>query len=102
MAMLFTHHNLREFVRMKLHFIAVALIAFAASQAALAETVVVSGTAEGASRNDAVTKAQATLESNCSKNYKGQPVAGSFKVTFEKPLSNGKHYVDATMSCNTP
>lgn len=87
---------------MKMHSAIVALAVFAASQAALAETVVVSGTAEGASRNDAVAKAQATLESNCSKTYKGTPVTGSFKVTFDKPLSNGKHYVDATMSCSTP
>lgn len=86
----------------KVHSIVLAVAALAAAPAALAETVVVTGTGEGASLSAASAKAQATLESNCSKAHKGTPVAGSFKVTFEKPLSNGKHYVDATMACDRP
>lgn len=85
----------------KVHAVALAIFAFGACQGALAAVSNVTGNGEGASSEAAAAKAKENLDASC-KSFGGKPVSGSFKVTFEKPLSNGKHYVDATMQCDIP
>lgn len=80
------------------------LLAFAlmaASQGATAEVGNLTNTGEGATKADAEAVAKSNLEEACT-SRSGKVVEGSFKVTFDKPLSNGKHYVDATMQCDIP
>ena len=74
-------------------------LALGTSQMAFAEIANVTANGEGSSKDGAVAAAQKNLEANC-KSFGGKPVAGSLKVTFEKPLSNGKFYADATMACD--
>lgn len=83
----------------KIRSIALLVLALGAGQVALAEIVNVTNRGEGANRDAAVAKAKKNLEEACTSRA-GKPVAGSMKVTFEKPLSNGTHYVDAIMSCD--
>ena len=85
----------------KMHIIALALLAFGTCQTALAAVSNVTGNGEGASPEAAAAKAKENLEANC-KSFGGTAVSDSFKVTFEKALSNGKHYVDATMEFDIP
>ena len=86
---------------MKLHHWAFALVLAAASPAAFAEVGNLTNTGEGATKADAEAQAKKNLEEACT-SRSGKVVEGSFKVTFDKPLSNGKHYVDATMQCDIP
>jgi hypothetical protein len=85
----------------KMHIVTLALFAFGTCQTALAAVSNVTGNGEGASAEAAAAKAKETLEANC-KSFGGTAVSDSFKVTFEKTLSNGKYYVDATMECDIP
>lgn len=85
----------------KIHCLAFAVLALAASPAAFAEIGNLTNTGQGATQADAEAKAKKNLQEACSSRG-GKSVEGSFKVTFEKPLSNGQHYVDATMQCDLP
>ncbi|MET4727805.1 hypothetical protein ABIE09_001609 [Lysobacter enzymogenes] len=81
--------------------LALAAFILVASAPALAEVGNLSNTGYGATKADAEAKAKKNLEEAChSRN--GKVVEGSFKVTFDKPLTNGQHYVDATMQCDIP
>ena len=78
--------------------LALAALILVASAPALAEVGNLSNTGYGATKE---AKAKKNLEEAChSRN--GKVVEGSFKVTFDKPLTNGQHYVDATMQCDIP
>ncbi len=81
--------------------LACSLLVLAASQAASAAVSNVTGNGEGDTKEAAIAKAQQNLEASCT-SFRGTAVEGSLKVTFEKPLSNGKVYVDATMQCEIP
>lgn len=72
-----------------------------ASAPALAEVGNLTNTGSGPTKADAEAKAKKNLEEAC-RSRNGKIVEGSFKVTFGKPLSNGQHYVDATMQCDIP
>ncbi|MEI2429571.1 hypothetical protein RDV84_21195 [Lysobacter yananisis] len=72
-----------------------------ASAPALAEVGNLTNTGYGPTKADAEAKAKKNLEEACT-SRNGKIVQGSFKVTFDKPLSNGQHYVDATMQCDIP
>lgn len=85
----------------KIYAVALVVVAFGTNQATLAAVSNVMGSANGATKEAAVKKAQGNLSAN-RKSFGGTPVADSFKITFEKPLSNGKFYVDATMQCDVP
>lgn len=93
--------DIRNMCVKKLYAIALIVVAFGTSQAALATVSNVTGSADAATKEAAVKKAQENLNASC-KSFGGTPVADSFKITFEKPLSNGKFYVDATMQCDVP
>lgn len=85
----------------KIRAIALAMFAVGTCHGAMAAVSNVTGNGEGASPEAAAAKAKETLEANC-KSFGGTAVSDSFKVTFEKALSNGKYYVDATMECDIP
>lgn len=85
----------------KLHCLALAAVLIGASQPALAEVGNLNNTGYGPTKADAEAKAKKNLEEAChSRN--GKVVEGTFKVTFDKPLTNGQHYVDATLQCDIP
>lgn len=77
------------------------MFTLAISPLAMAAVSNVTGKGEGATREAAVAKAKDNLNQSC-KSFGGKALPDSFKVTFEKPLSNGQHYVDATMQCDIP
>ncbi|PAU51960.1 hypothetical protein BZL41_26375 [Pseudomonas sp. PIC25] len=85
----------------KIHALALSMFALGTCELALAAVSNLTGNGEGATLEAATAKAKENLEESC-KSFKGSPVADSFKVTFDKPLSNGKHYVDATLQCDIP
>lgn len=84
-----------------MHAIALAIFAFGTCQGALAAVSNVTGKGEGSSKEAAVANAKENLDASC-KSFGGTAVSDSLKVTFEKTLSNGKYYVDATMQCDIP
>ncbi|QWP75598.1 hypothetical protein J5226_18565 [Lysobacter sp. K5869] len=85
----------------KLPCLALAAFLAIASAPALAEVGTLSNNGTGATKAAAEAKAKKNLEDAC-QSHKGQVVEGSFKVTFDKQMSNGQFYVDATMQCDIP
>lgn len=87
---------------MKLHHsAAIAALLFGTSQVCLAEVSNLTNSSTGASKADAEAKVKKVLEEAC-QSRSGKVVEGSFKVTFEKPLPTGQHYMDATLQCDLP
>lgn len=85
----------------KPHCLALAFVLALASPAAFAEIGNLNNVGYGPTKADAEAKAKKNLEEACT-SRNGKIVEGSFKVTFDKPLTNGQHYVDATMQCDIP
>lgn len=86
---------------------AIALLGFAlgASQAAFAEVVNVTNSADGANRDSGIAAVKEKLTAAC-KERGGTPDAESFEVVFEKTNPNKDvpkpYYVDAKMKCDLP
>ncbi len=80
-------------------------LGLAVSQTASAEVVNLTNSADGASRDAAVTAVKDKLNAAC-KERGGTPVADSFAIDFEKKSENPDvpkpHYVDARIKCDLP
>ncbi|WMJ69267.1 hypothetical protein [Stenotrophomonas sp. 24(2023)] len=79
------------------------LLAF--SPLALAETVNLTNSAEGASKEAGVAAVKQKLQAACTER-KGTPDAASFEIVFEKTSANPDvpkpYYVDGKMKCTLP
>jgi len=77
----------------------------AVSPLALAETVNLTNSADGANRDAGITSVKKKLSDACTER-KGTPKADSFEVVFEKTSENPNvpkpYYVDGKMQCELP
>jgi len=77
----------------------------AVSPLALAETVNLTNSADGANRDAGITAVKKKLNDACT-GRKGTPKADSFEVVFEKTSENPNvpkpYYVDGKMQCDLP
>ncbi|WP_206733759.1 hypothetical protein [Pseudoxanthomonas composti] len=75
------------------------------SPLAQAEVVNLTNSAEGATKDAAVSEARKKLQDACT-DRKGKPDPASFEVVFERTSTNPDvpkpHYVDAKLKCDLP
>lgn len=89
----------------KLHTLLIAGCLIGFSAVASAETVNLTNSADGASRDAGITAVKKKLQDACT-DRKGSPDAASFEVVFEKTSDNPNvpkpYYVDGRMKCELP
>ena len=89
----------------KLHTLMLTGGLLALSPLALAETVNLTNSAEGANRDAGITAVKKKLQDECTER-KGSPDAASFEVVFEKTSENPNvpkpYYVAGRMQCELP
>jgi len=89
----------------KLHTLMIAGCLCAFSPLALAETVNLTNSADGANRDAGIAAVKKKLGDACT-DRKGSPDAASFEVVFEKTSENPNvpkpYYVDGKMKCELP
>lgn len=89
----------------KLHTLMIAGCLSAFSPLALAETVNLTNSADGANREAGIAAVKKKLHDACT-DRKGSPDAASFEVVFEKTSDNPNvpkpYYVDGKMKCELP
>ena len=89
----------------KLHTLMIAGCMLAFSPLALAETVNLTNSADGANRDAGITAVKKKLQDACT-DHKGSPDSASFEVVFEKTSDNpnvpNPYHVDGKMKCELP
>jgi hypothetical protein len=89
----------------KLHTVLITGCLLALSPLALAETVNLTNSAEGANRDAGIAAVKKKLQDACT-DRKGSPDTDSFEVVFEKTSDNPNvpkpYYVDGKMKCELP
>lgn len=89
----------------KLHALMIASCLCAFSPLAVAETVNLTNSADGANREAGIAAVKKKLQDACT-DRKGSPDAASFEVVFEKTSDNPNipkpYYVDGRMKCELP
>ncbi|MBN5048896.1 hypothetical protein JY456_00865 [Stenotrophomonas maltophilia] len=89
----------------KLHTLMIASCLSAFSPLALAESVNLTNSADGANREAGIAAVKKKLQDACI-DRKGSPDAASFEVVFEKTSDNPNvpkpYYVDGRMKCELP
>jgi hypothetical protein len=89
----------------KLHALMIAGCLSAFSPLALAETVNLTNSADGANREAGIAAVKKKLQDACT-DREGSPDAASFEVVFEKTSDNPNipkpYYVDGRMKCELP
>jgi len=89
----------------KLHAALIVACLSGASAAASAETVNLTNSADGTSRDAGIAAVKQKLQAACT-DRKGRPDVASFEVVFEKTSDNPNvpkpYYVDGKMQCELP
>ncbi|HYQ21966.1 hypothetical protein [Stenotrophomonas sp.] len=89
----------------RLHSLTITAALLAISPLAMAETVNLTNSADGANRDAGITAVKKKLTDACTER-KGTPDAESFEVVFEKTSENPNvpkpYYVDGRMQCELP